>query len=156
MGKRRDELIARALMEHYERYYRLAYGYVHNEADALDIVQEGAYKAIMGSNSLKNIAFIDTWLYRIMVNEALNLIKKKQKCFVCSPPPESGINDVYEDLDLKNAIEALGEPDRTIIRLRFFEEVKLEEIAIIIGENVSTTKSRLYRTLKKLRLSLEA
>lgn len=44
--------------------------------------------------------------------------------------------------------------DKAVIALRFFEERKLEEIAVILEENVSTVKSRLYRGLKKLRVEL--
>ena len=60
----------RALTEGYEKYYRLAYSYVHNEADALDIVQEAAYKAILKSDSLKEPQYVETWVYRIVINEA--------------------------------------------------------------------------------------
>ena len=42
----KEQIVEKLLIENYEQYYRLAYSYVHNEADALDIVQEGAYKAI--------------------------------------------------------------------------------------------------------------
>ncbi len=44
--------------------------------------------------------------------------------------------------------------DRTIIILRFFEDLKLEQIAEVTEENLNTVKSRLYRALKKLRLLL--
>ena len=43
----KEKIVEKLLIENYEQYYRLAYSYVHNEADALDIVQEGAYKAIL-------------------------------------------------------------------------------------------------------------
>lgn len=45
--QKKEQAVERALTEGYEKYYRLAYSYVHNEADALDIVQEAAYKAIL-------------------------------------------------------------------------------------------------------------
>ena len=51
--RKKEQAVERALTEGYEKYYRLAYSYVHNEADALDIVQEAAYKAILKSDSLK-------------------------------------------------------------------------------------------------------
>ena len=48
----KEQKIEELLLENYNRYYRLAYSYVHNEADAADIVQNGAYKAIRNSDSL--------------------------------------------------------------------------------------------------------
>lgn len=55
----REEVVQNALIENYEKYYRLAYGLVRSEADALDIVQESAYKAIMKSESLRTEEFVD-------------------------------------------------------------------------------------------------
>lgn len=150
-----DELIQKNLTENYQNYYRLAYSYAHNEADAMDIVQEGAYKAILKSCQLQNPEFIGTWIYRIMVNEALSLLRRNKNLYGEPIDDLNTTEDHYEDMDLKNAIEGLGEPDGTIIKLRFYEDMKLEQIAAVIGENINTVKSRLYRSLKRLRLSLE-
>lgn len=150
-----DELIQKNLTENYHNYYRLAYSYVHNEADAMDIVQEGAYKAILKSSQLQNPEYLGTWIYRIMVNEALSLLRKNKSPYEELTDNLSTTVDCYEDLDLKSAIERLGEPDGTIIKLRFYEDMKLEQIAAVIDENINTVKSRLYRSLKRLRLSLE-
>ena len=74
----KEQKIEELLLENYNRYYRLAYSYVHNEADAADIVQNGAYKAIRNSDSLKNVEYAQTWIYRIMLNEIFQCAKKKQ------------------------------------------------------------------------------
>ena len=60
MKQKREALVEKLLIENYEIYYRLAYSYVHNEADAMDIVQEGAYKAILKSESLEREDFAGT------------------------------------------------------------------------------------------------
>lgn len=52
-----EKIIEDVLTENYGQFYRLAYGYVRNEEDALDIVQESAYKAIKEAEKLKNPAF---------------------------------------------------------------------------------------------------
>ena len=57
--------------------------------------------------------------------------------------------------DLRNALEKLLPEEKTVIILRYFEDMKLEEIEEVCEESLSTVKSRLYRTLKKLRLDLE-
>ena len=67
--KKKREVIEQLLLQNYNKYYRLACSYVHNDSDAGDIVQNGAYKAILYSNKLKNIKYAETWLYRIMLNE---------------------------------------------------------------------------------------
>lgn len=158
MKKRRDqeieELIHQNLVENYEKYYRLAYSYVHNEADAQDIVQEAAYKAIFKSSTLKSPEYAGTWIYRIMVNEALCFLRKNSRVQPEAEMEAGNHTDHYRDFDLEEAIESLEPLEKTIITLRFFEDFKLEQIALVTNENISTVKSRLYRALRKLRISL--
>lgn len=71
ISARQKQLVEEMLITNYAKYYKLAYSYVRNENDAQDIVQEGAYKAILNCGSLKENAYLDTWIYRIMINEAL-------------------------------------------------------------------------------------
>lgn len=154
MGRnRKEQAVQNALLENYEKYYRLAYGYVHNEADAMDIVQEGAYKAILKSDSLKNLEYVDTWIYRIMINEAFSLLRQRRD-IADMEEVNAAKEDSYANIDLQNAIEGLPPKDRTIVMLRFFEDKRLEEIAEILNENLSTVKSRLYRVMGKLKLVL--
>ena len=148
--RKEEQAVERALTEGYEKYYRLAYSYVHNEADALDIVQEAAYKAILKSDSLKESQYVETWVYRIVINEACSFLRSRKE----SVDVEE-IQAASENIDLKRAIENLDPKDRAIVVLRFFEDRQLEEIAKILDENLSTVKSRLYRVMKKLRLNLE-
>lgn len=68
---------------------------------------------------------------------------------------EQGKEDVYEDFDLQSALDSLSKEDKAVVELRYFEDRKLDEIAEILDENVSTIKSRLYRSMKKLRVKLE-
>lgn len=150
-----DDLIQKNLTEHYQKYYRLVYSYVRNEADAMDIVQEGACRAIQKSGTLQNAKYLDTWLYRIMVNEAINFLRQNRWDITSLEEDTKSCEDTYTNIDLSRAVDHLEEPDRTIIHLRYYEDMKLEQVAEIVGENINTVKSRLYRTLKRLRLSLE-
>ena len=60
----------------------------------------------------------------------------------------------YENIDLKRALDQMNPQDKAVIELRYFEDMKIEDIAKVLDENVNTVKSRLYRGLKKLRLEL--
>ena len=152
---KKEEAVQNALTTHYDKYYRLAYSYVRNEADAMDIVQESAYKAILKSGSLKSIEYVDTWIYRIVLNEANTFLRARR---FMSDVGEMEIprEDTYENIDLRRAIDRLEPKEKAIIILRFFEDRKLDEIADILDENLSTVKSRLYRVMSKLRLQLES
>lgn len=157
MKKNRELLIEQILIDNYEQYYKLAYSHIHVEADALDVVQEGAYKAILRCDSLKEEKYAQTWVYRIMLNEVYDFLRKKmgaERQLAQLPDAEGETLEIAERLSLREAIENLSEDERKLVHLRFFEDYKLEEIAIILDENLSTVKSRLYRTLRKLKISI--
>lgn len=143
------------LLDKYDSYYRLAYSYVRNQEDALDIVQESAYRAIRDCHKVKDSRFLSTWIYRIVVNAALDVLRKKTREDTTPDFPDIPCADQYQEMDLRRLLEVLDEKSRTVVILRYFEDMKLEEIAQVMEENVNTVKARLYRTLKKLRLELE-
>ena len=143
------------LIDQYERFYRLAYSYVHNEADALDVVQESACKAIIQCKKLKDTTKLLPWLCRIVVNTSLDLLRNQIKEQPAEELPEAAAEDKYEELDLKKALNRLEPENRTAIILRYFEDMKIEDIALVVDENVNTVKARLYRSLKKLRIQLD-
>lgn len=149
----KGEVIRRILLDNYESYYRLAFAYVHNEADAMDIVQEGAYRAMLKADELREERFAGTWVYRIMINEAKGYLRKNRR-ETGEPDENLAAEESCRDMDLEAAVGRLPESERTLIVLRFYEDKQLSEIAEILQENLSTVKSRLYRTLKKLRQEL--
>ena len=153
----RERVVEQLLLEQYDRYYRLALSYVHKEEDAADIVQNGAYKAILNSSRLKNPEYASTWVYRIMLNEIFSFYREKRVASLEEMETERetlSVEDTYENFDLKQALNALSKEDKAVVELRYFEDMKLEEISEILEENISTVKSRLYRSLKKLKVKL--
>ena len=154
MMQKKEAVIAQQLIADYKKLYKLAYSYVHNENDALDIVQESAYKAIKNSKSLKNTQYAGTWIYRIVINESISFFRNHKQQTVPLYEIDGEAEDIYTDLDLRQALEQLEPLDKTVIVLRFFEGLQLNQIAQMLDENLNTVKSRLYRSLKKLKLSL--
>lgn len=157
--KSNEEIVEKIILEQYNQYYRLAYSYVHNEADAVDIVQNGAYKALRSSHTLRNPEYAKTWVYRIMLNEIFSFLRqpKFESYEYMQEEKKNEIEyteDEYADIDLRCALDSLPEQDKAVIEMKFFEDKKLEEIADILDENLSTIKSRLYRGMKKLRIKL--
>ena len=149
------DLTVAYILENQEKCYRLAYSYVHNEADALDVVQESACKAIIQCKKLKDTTKLLPWLCRIVVNTSLDLLRNQIKEQPAEELPEAAAEDKYEELDLKKALNRLEPENRTVIILRYFEDMKIEDIALVVDENVNTVKTRLYRSLKKLRIQLD-
>jgi RNA polymerase sigma-70 factor (ECF subfamily) len=139
--------------------YRLAYSYVHNKEDALDILQDSICKALTSVKKLEKPEAVRTWFYRIIVNSSIDFIRKNKRYVYLEDDALEAVGpsseDQYENLDLRDAINRLPTLNKTVIVLRFFEGLKIEDIANILNENINTTKSRLYKSLKKLRLELE-
>ena len=153
--KNKDAVISEILTIDYAMFYRIAFSYVRNEADAQDIVQESAYKAIFHARKLKKPEYARTWICRIVINEAVSFLRKSKR-EQTEPMDRELPGQEKEDMtDLRNAVEKLAPEEKTVIILRYFEDMKLEEIAEVCEESLSTVKSRLYRTLKKLKLDLE-
>ncbi len=152
------ELVENFIVENREAHYRLAYSYVRNKENALDIVQESILKALNSVERLDEIAFLKTWFYRIVVNTAIDFIRKHQRVTVMDDDILSihlpQLEDPITDIDLQNAINQLPPKYKGLIILRFFEDLKIDEIAEITGENVNTIKTRLYAALKKLRIEV--
>lgn len=153
-----DRIVA-YIVENQEKFYRLAYSYVRNQEDALDIVQNAVCKALEHYETLKNEDAVRTWFYRIVVNESMAFLKKNRR----EIPTEDGVaaeipyyeagyeaeGDIYEEI---NRMEL---DVQNIMKLRFYEELSLKEIAEITRMNLNTVKAKLYRGLKLLKLNLQ-
>ncbi|MFD1205555.1 MULTISPECIES: RNA polymerase sigma factor [Sporosarcina] len=152
------ELVEAFIVEHQHAHYRLAYSYVKNKENALDIVQEAILKALRSVDRLSEVQYLKTWFYRIIVNTAIDFIRKHQRVTVMDDEiltvhlPAS--DNQVTDFDLQEAVDHLPPTYKTIIILRFFEDLKIEEIADITGDNVNTVKTRLYTALRKLRVDM--
>ena len=149
-----EKIVNDALLAGYQKYYRMAYSYVRNEADAMDVVQEASYKAIYNASKLRNPEYVDTWIGRIVINAAMEVLRKAGRYEQEIADEDASYETQFGDLDLREALDHLDPKDRSIIELRFFEDLDLNSIAEMLGENLSTVKSRLYRALRKLKLDL--
>ncbi|MDW0110604.1 sigma-70 family RNA polymerase sigma factor [Sporosarcina aquimarina] len=146
------------LIENQNAHYRLAYSYVKNKENALDIVQDSIFKALQSIDRLDEIKYLKTWFYRILVNTSIDFIRKHQRVMVMDDEILEGYlpqtEDEQADMDLRDAVDALTAHEKSLIILRFFEDLKIDEVAAVLGENVNTVKTKLYRTLKKLRVEI--
>ena len=71
-----QQQIENEILQSYQSLYRLAYSYVKNPDDAMDVVQESAYKAILHADEMRFRETVKGWLCRIVVNTALDLIRR--------------------------------------------------------------------------------
>ncbi|KOO45947.1 sigma-70 family RNA polymerase sigma factor [Priestia koreensis] len=153
--KGNDKAFLKLFQQYEEDIYRTAYVYVKNKDDALDIVQEVAYQSFKKIDTLQKPEYFKTWLMKIAINCAINVIKKNQKVIQLKPEFEVLITSEEEDLSLSLSLQelmnTLQEEEKSVILLKFYHDHTLKEISELLQIPLGTAKSTLYRALNKLR-----
>ena len=158
MAHIREEQLTAYLVENQARFYRLAYSYLKNREEALDAVQIAVCRALEKQDSLQKPDAVRTWFYRILVNVCTDRLRDRRREAPVAPEdldPGSYEDPLPSDDTLAHRVEALPPELRTVVKLRFYEELPLKEISAVLNCPLSTVKTRLYTGLKKLRVSLE-
>ena len=158
MKENKYDKIVEYIIQNQDKFYRLVFTYVKNRDDALDVVQNAICKALEHYESIRNIDYVKTWFYRILVNESITYIKKNNKKVFrmeCEEEVAYIDSEYEEESDLYEHINKLPLDVQNIIKLRFFEELSLREISDITNLNLNTVKAKLYRGLKVLKQEIQ-
>lgn len=154
MGKKK--LVENFIKNNINNAYRFAFTYMKNQQDAEDVVSESVIKAIKYADNVKDVSKLKPWFYRIVSNTALNNIKKNTKVVPFEEIEDKNLyEDNYEISNLNELIEKLNEEYIEVITLRYFEDMKIKDIADVLGINENTVKTRLYKALKILKEDVE-
>lgn len=142
--------------------YDLAISIVKNEEDAKDITQDSFLKVLENIHGFRNESKFSTWLYRIVYNQSISLLKKANKHEPLSLDDVSiydraDSEDITEDRhhELYRAIDHLKPSERHIIMLFYIGGKSVKEIAEITRLSISNIKVNLHRTRIKLYNILE-
>ena len=151
-----EQQFVQLLQQNKEKYYRLAFAYTKNQQDALDIVYGAIVRAMQKLHTIKKREFMDTWFYRILINESVSFLRRSQNIIYFDELPQLADQqpDTDQHIALYSAIDRLSPELKTIVILRFFEDRPLKEIAALTSTNLSTVKARLYRALKILKIEI--
>ena len=154
------ETLVNYIKENEDKFYRIAFSYSKNEEAALDIVQESIVKSLNHINKLKNEEYVKTWFYRILINECLQYIKKNKRIITYESQEMENKIEWNDDIsingiDMYKYIQKLNKKLRTVIILRYFEDMKIEKKKKITKTNINTVKSRLYKALEILKKSIK-
>jgi len=141
-----------------DRVYQVAYRITGNREDAWDAAQEALLRAYQGLRSFRGDAGFGTWLYRIAVNAALDIVRRRPPraddldplwAAADDPAAEAARRDVQRRIH--QAIAALPPGQRAAIVLRDIQGLSYEEIARIQQVPLGTVRSRLARARETLR-----
>jgi RNA polymerase sigma-70 factor (ECF subfamily) len=164
-ARARDTGAFRELVQRYERrllyYIRRVLG---DGKESSDVLQEVWLRVFLKLTSLRAPEAFRVWLYKIAHDEAVSHRRRcSPKCAVSDEdaPISPGVDPcselgALEDAELVHrALERLSEPHREVLTLRFLEDLKLAEIAEIVGCELGTVKSRLHYAKISLREQME-
>lgn len=145
--------------------YSLALGMIKNEAEAEDIVQTSFFKAFKNINTFRGDSKFSTWLYRIVVNESNQRLRKKKFQSDENHPDHTELITDKTDVEsernerkkiLRYAISRLQEKESLLIRLFYLGELSHKEISQVTGLTISNTKVILHRAKNNLKKILES
>lgn len=152
-----------------EQYSKKIYWHIRNMVlihdDANDLVQETFIKAWNNIDNFRGDSQISTWLYRIAINETLTFLKKKHIETVPIDSKEYDIANTIEsdayfsgdstDILFRQAINTLPEKQRLVFNMKYFDELKYEEISEILGTSVGALKASYHIAVKKIETFLK-
>ncbi|MFW5793057.1 MAG: RNA polymerase sigma factor [Bacteroidota bacterium] len=129
--------------------------------DTSDIVQDVFVKAWKALGNFRNDSALYTWLYRIATNEAITFLNKKKKRFLISfndvehALSEKLENDAYFDGDeiqkkLQKAILTLPPKQRAVFNMRYFDEMKYEDMAKVLKKSTGALKANYHHAASKI------
>lgn len=150
------------IMQKYQQkiYYHIRRLVIDHD-DTNDVVQNTFIKAWKGLNNFREDAQLFTWLYRIATNEALTFIKQRKSKYVSQmgDAEASILNNLVADkgidvnkleLKLLQAIAKLPEQQRTVFSMRYYDEIKYEDMSQILGVTVGGLKASYHHAVKKI------
>ena len=139
------------------RLYRMASAYLHGEHDRLDAISDAILKAWQKQYTLKNEAYFETWLTRILIRECIDA-QRKQKRMI---PVEQMPNRIDESTGgesgylLRCALQEIPEKFRLPLLLHYMENYGVDEIARILSLSRGAVCSRLSRGRERLKSILK-
>ena len=159
--KTQNQAFQKLLKEYQKPLYNHIRTIVLNHDDTDDVLQNTFVKVFQYLNKFKGESRLFSWMYRIATNEALTFLNQKAK--INGVTSETLQNktidnlkaDVYFDgneiqIKLQKAIASLPEKQQLVFKMKYFEELKYEEISEILGTSVGALKASYHHAVKKI------
>ncbi|MBC8006276.1 MAG: RNA polymerase sigma factor [Verrucomicrobia bacterium] len=156
------EIAFRHLISKYkERLYWHIRKMVLNHDDADDVLQNSMIKIWNGLDTFRAESSLFTWLYRIATNESITFLNQRKRRMATSLNEENEYlvenleSDPYFDGDewqllLQKAIAILPDKQRLVFNMKYFDEIKYEDMAVILDTSVGALKASYFHAVRKV------
>lgn len=153
------------VVKYQERVYWHIRRMVMDHEDADDLVQETFVKVWKAFGSFREDSLLFTWIYRIATNETLTFLKKKKRaCFISLDSISEYLERKLEDDNffsgdeiqkkLQKALVQLPEKQRLVFNMKYYDDMKYEEMSQVLGTSVGALKASYHIAVKKIEKSL--
>ena len=147
------------------KYQRPLYSHIRNivlnHDDADDVLQNTFVKVFRHLKDFKGDSKLFSWIYRIATNESLSFLKQKSKITQMTGEAlqtrlvENLVADTFFDgdalqLKLQRAVAMLPEKQQLVFKMRYYEEIKYEEMSEVLGTSVGALKASYHHAVKKI------
>ncbi|MGE4282287.1 MAG: RNA polymerase sigma factor [Clostridia bacterium] len=153
-----QESLIQLIMAQKQDYYKLAFVYMKNEEDALDVMEDMIVAIYENIHLLKNNEAFYSWSKTILVNRCKALLKKKKKViytdYIQEKVYEEKFNEKEEQVILEEHLSRLNAKHQEVLKLRYFLDLNYQSIAQLLKVPIGTVKSRINIGLRKLRESI--
>jgi RNA polymerase sigma-70 factor (ECF subfamily) len=160
-----DASAFRQLVVRYERpMYNAAFWVLRNADDARDVAQTVFMRVAERSDEYDPNYKFFSWIYRMAVNEALNLLRRNDREVALdddadfpdeeNADPLRSVQDGQRSRELRSALMKMSVTDRTVLTLRHFSELSYREIGDVLDLDEKTVKSRLFEARQRLKAML--
>jgi len=152
---------SKLVSEYSERLYWQIRKMVLSHDDANDVLQDVFVKVWTNLENFRGESKLSTWLYRIAINESITFINKKRTQNNISIDDDDSFlintleSDTYFDGDeaqmlLQKAILTLPDKQRLVFQMKYFEEMKYDEMSDILGTSIGALKASYHHAVKKV------
>ncbi len=163
------EAYSELVRRYQDRLYNAVFRFLNDAEDAQDVTQEAFVSAWQALSRFKGNAKFFTWIYRIAINHAIDLKRKRkvsrglevrlsdelQPVAAGAAPPEEAVERREEAEKLRKALNLLSAEHRMVLILKDIDGMKYEEMADTLEVPIGTIRSRLHRARLELRVILE-
>lgn len=162
-SKTQNEAFQQLLIQYQKPLYNHIRNIVLNHDDAHDVLQNTFIKVFQNLKNFKGESKLFSWMYRIATNEAITFINQQAKKHgrTVEATQRKVVENLHADpyfdgddiqIKLQKAIHLLPEKQKLVFKMKYFEEIKYEDMSEILGTSVGALKASYHHAVKKIEL----